>query len=382
MTSRERMHMALEGGKPDQVPVAPYIWGAEFVWKLMGKPIWQVQLGSYSTLDYCEAIQRRYECDWVIPLSRGEGFLEGKEVVEEGGRVWISDPKTGRKWEFLSDGHLLVEMDAAGQPMTDEATTHGVVVENPPTTKAEVDAWFERRRQNHPGRWDQPPAPDFRRRFPDTFLIGRITTCCYAVGTILGFDTALILLHEHPEVFCYMAEKILEGLPERCQRLAQEGCDAGFTYDLWCSADVISPATYRNWIAPLHRQMSDEMHRAGLKSILYFCGNILPMLPAFKELGWDAITFEEQVKGTEQPIAEVRKILGPKQCIFGNFDAYVLLSGDKAKIESEVRRQIETAGKDGAFVMGIGSPVCDGTDPEIVDFWIKTTRQIGRYNNG
>jgi len=388
MTPRERMHLALEGGRPDQVPVAPYIWGAEYAWKLLGVPIWEAQHGPLSSLDYCQAIQGRHDLDWVIPLGAGDRFLEGKEVSREGARVIIADPARGRRWEFLSRGHRLVELDAAGQPRTEQAATHSVIEADPPKTKAEVDAWFERHRSSLPPAEAQLEPPErgasarrnpFRERFPDYFLAGGVGAPFHPVAYTLGFEPSLIMLHEQPSVFCYMSERFLKGLPEQCQRLAEQGWDAGFSCDSWASADIISPQTYRDWIGPLQRRVSDELHRVGLKSILYNTGNILPFLPMMKEMGWDALTIEERIKGVEMPIGQVREAVGPRQCLFGNFDAYLLLRGDREAIETEVKRQIETAGKEGAFVMGTGSPICDDTDPQVVDFWIETTRRVGRY---
>ena len=83
MTPKERMLAAMEGRKPDTVPVAPYFWGEEYVWKLMGKPVWQVSLGPRDTWkDITRAVQRRHDADWVIPLGGGTGFLDDKEVEE------------------------------------------------------------------------------------------------------------------------------------------------------------------------------------------------------------------------------------------------------------------------------------------------------------
>jgi len=100
-----------------------------------------------------------------------------------------------------------------------------------------------------------------------------------------------------------------------------------------------------------------------------------------RELGMDALTLEEGRKGEPIDIAQVREIMGSKQCIFGNFDAEnVLLRGTRDDIEREVIRQIDSAGRDGAFIMGTGSPVCDNTDPKQIDMFIQLTRQHGIYN--
>jgi hypothetical protein len=39
------MTAALEGRPVDRIPTAPYIWGAEYVWKLTGKSICEVMHG-------------------------------------------------------------------------------------------------------------------------------------------------------------------------------------------------------------------------------------------------------------------------------------------------------------------------------------------------
>ena len=46
VTSKKRMLQALEGGKPDMVPIAPYFWGAEYTWKIAEVEIWELLYGS------------------------------------------------------------------------------------------------------------------------------------------------------------------------------------------------------------------------------------------------------------------------------------------------------------------------------------------------
>ncbi|MDQ1317607.1 MAG: hypothetical protein QG588_1260, partial [Candidatus Poribacteria bacterium] len=122
-------------------------------------------------------------------------------------------------------------------------------------------------------------------------------------------------------------------------------------------------------------------HSQGLKAILYSTGYLIPILPKMCELGADALTIEEGRKGEPMDIGKVREIVGPKQCIFGNFDAEnVLLKGTKEDIEREVKRQIDSAGRDGAFVMCTGSPICDDTEPENVDAFIELTRKYAVYS--
>jgi len=60
MTPKERMRAALAGRRPDCIPVAPYFWGEEYVWRLVGKPVWQLSLGLPETWqEIIRAVQQR-----------------------------------------------------------------------------------------------------------------------------------------------------------------------------------------------------------------------------------------------------------------------------------------------------------------------------------
>jgi len=374
------MLAAMEGKRPDCVPVAPYFWGEEYVWKLMGKPVWQVSLGPPDTWkDIIRAVQQRHDADWVISLGGGTGFLEGKTVEERDGRVLITDPSSGQRWEYLLEGRRVVALDEAGEPLSDEAKTTAVL-HDPITTTADADAWLEAHGYVEATADAESIAADdppdwVVENYGDRYLVagvvgGGFHQLCYA----LGLETALIMMVEAPRVAAYMLERMMAGVPSRARRLARLGYDAGFVVDSYASADIISPQTYADWIAPIHQAHADAINTAGLKSILYNTGNIMPLLPTIKALRFDALSCEERCKGVEMDIGEIRRECGPEQCLFANFDSYLLLRGDRDAIAAEVRRQITAAGRDGAFIMGTGSPICDATDPEVVDFWMAASR--------
>lgn len=374
------MLAAMEGRATDCVPVAPYFWGEEYVWKLVGRPVWHLSLGPPETWqDIIRAVQQRHDADWVISLGGGSGFLQGKQVEERDGRVLIADPASGQRWEYLMDGRRLVELDSDGRPMSEHAKTTGEV-HQPLTTKQEADRWFEEHGYGQPPAEDAAaPAgaePDWLvENFGERYLVagvcgGGFHQLCYS----LGLETALIMMMETPRVAAYMLERFMADVPRRARWLAATGYDAGFVVDSYASADIVSPKMYEDWIAPIHRAHADAIKRAGLKAIFYNTGDIMPLLPAIKTLGFDALSFEERCKGVEMDIGAIRKEVGPEQCLFGNFDSYLLLRGDRAAIAAEVARQINSAGRTGSFIMSTGSPICDGTDPDIVDFFIACVR--------
>jgi uroporphyrinogen-III decarboxylase len=372
MTSRERVYAALDGQDVDQIPIAPLFWGAEYGWKLTGLPLWEVLHGSGDMMmAIAEALVERHDPDWVFPTHASSRALAGKKYTHEDGfHVYFVDQQSGEEFVFHKEGHWLLPKSEVGKA---RLSHEGKDLE-PPRTKQEAREWLKR---THPHLFDKPrshqPNRRLRERFPDKFLVGGVHSVFADLAYSLGFEPTLLLLHDNPGLCAYIMEQTSAVVPHQCTRLAADGFDAGLMCDSWASADIISPKTYSDVIAPFHKMISDELHKVGLKSIIYNTGNILPFLDTMSQMGYDALLPEERIKGVEIDIGEVRRGLGPDVCVFGNFDSYLLLKGDREKISSEVRRLIQSAGPK-RFVMSTGSPICDSTDPDIIDFWISETR--------
>lgn len=368
------MIAAMEGRPLDTVPIAPYFWGAEYAWKLMGIPIWKLILGPHSNgVEMQLAIMRRHDCDWVLPLHSGSGWLEGKEVIrEEPEKIHFRETRTGREFIFHLEGHWLAEAGDCGVRISNEGANT-----DPPSNRAEADEWLKR---SFPrlggGGGDITSNRETRNLFPDRFYCRCMHPPFASLAYTLGFEPTLLLLNDNPSLCAHLAERLMTDVPRSCDQAAADGCDGGLMVDSFASADIMSPDSYANWVAPLHKTVADELRRAGLKSIMYNTGNMLPLLGTVRGLGYDAISVEERIKGVEMDIAEVRKAIGPDACLFANFDAYLLLDGNRERIKDEVKRQLDGGMVERSrFIMGVGSPICDGTDPDTIDCWIAETRR-------
>lgn len=379
MTSKERMLKALEGGIPDMVPIAPYFWGAEYRWKVLGIEIWELLYGDRELSFLAnDKLHQRHTCDWIFVHGFGSGWLEGKKVEKRNGRIFITD-MDGTRYEFLKDGHQLVRVGAQ------KKIQNTGIVERNIRTKADVDKLFGGPRRKKEKAKINIPEDDWQRRLIDkygdyVFMVGGgISPFVHACYT-LGFETSMIMMKESPDVFVYLMDRLYEDSLPNYERSAAYGYHAILIAESWASVDIISPQQYAEFAFPYQKAAIDAAHAQGLKAILYSTGSLIPILPKMSELGADALTVEEGRKGAPIDIGEVREIVGTKQCIFGNFDAEnVLLHGKKEDIEREVIRQIGSAGRNGAFIMGTGSPICDDTDPEQIDMFIELTRLHGVY---
>jgi len=376
MTSKERILTVLRGQKPDRLAVSVYVTWPEYGWRFTGHPIWEVLLGRIDGLDAMDCVLARHPTDFAAgPVGgMGSGWLAGKALEKQDGRsAFFSEATSGRRWRFDLQSHVLVEIDAKGD-LLDHAAHPGDArfEKEPPSTPADAEAWFRNGPGMHPCRPGHDPATDpaVARWGSKYFMVSCTVGPFVAVAYAFGFESALTLLAENPRVYSRLMELYLDHFRPHFEWAARAGYDGRHMVESWCSADMISPEAYRNWVAPLHRASVQMIHACGLKADFYSPGWFLPMLGDVRGQGWDMIRIDDQCRGEDLDIGEARTLLGPDQCLLGNLSAYSLLNGNWSEIAARTRYQIESAGGDRPFILSTGSGLCDGTDPAIVDRWL------------
>jgi len=194
---------------------------------------------------------------------------------------------------------------------------------------------------------------------------------------ILGFEQGLIALIEKPR----LVERLCHGLYEArlpfMKVLAEYGCHGYIGSETYISADLVSPDVYRRVVFPAQKDFYKSVRTLGLEPIIYFCGDINPLIPFINELDVTALLVEEGKKGFRLNPEEIRKQLATHITLFGNLDSvHTLLFGTPGDVERETLMQLETAFL-GRFVMANGSPLASGTPRENIETMIRTTRRFG-----
>jgi uroporphyrinogen-III decarboxylase len=77
-------------------------------------------------------------------------------------------------------------------------------------------------------------------------------------------------------------------------------------------------------------------------------------------------------------MARAKEILGNKVCIAGNMPVSVLQVGTTDDVKRITKQLIDTAGKDGGYIMTPASAL-DEVNPENMKTWIEVTKEYGRY---
>lgn len=137
---------------------------------------------------------------------------------------------------------------------------------------------------------------------------------------LFGFSNFLVWLITNPDYVHSVMEKLTPLAVRYANAQIEAGADAITVGEASCSGDLISPHTYRDFIAPYHKILCSEIHAP---TILHICGKSTRHTPYIAETGASAYSFDEGVD-----IAIAKQYLAGKVAMVGYVPTVkVLLNG-------------------------------------------------------
>lgn len=357
---------AISGRTAARVPFLLLTWGFDYLWKCAGIPAWQLARGSFQTwLDAYIATYERHKPDVIIWDSFGTG-AEDPVLLDETSRAWIICDCDGEEWEFIKSSFTLVHRPKQGGKPPPEVRWD---------TRADIDRNIplSEFHDNRLGGLSAVIGAIGEKALVMPTCIPGYIAACYA----MGFDKAMRMMLDEPELFLYLADRISMHDEARMRAFAEAGAEVVFIADSWASCDIISPDMFRKFALPYQRKTVDAAKAAGLKAILWNLGHVGPILADEAALDIDAFAFEQPRKGFDTSVADVREIFGQSRCILGNLDSEDLLRrNDLDEIRAAVQSQILGSGVAAPFILSFGSPIPSDTPESAVDAVAKAVRDF------
>ena len=126
--------------------------------------------------------------------------------------------------------------------------------------------------------------------------------------------------------------------------------------DSLASIDMISPDMYRRWAWPYEQRFFAEVNplaaRRGAATLLHICGNMTPVLDRMADTGANILELDAKVD-----LRLAKKQVGHRVCLMGNLNPVsILWRGTTADVEHAAREAILAAGEAG-FILGSGCEV-------------------------
>jgi len=386
MTGKERILTALAGGQADATPVAidyMTLYLAERVerayvaayrerlareGRIRIDPDEDVQIRAKATLEAYGCFQERH--DWLqVSGAPSREVLSQRELRLTDGQVFELDRAAGTRRQMLLSGQA-----AKTEEMRDRfERTRRRSLERDQLDKILA----EHSAQTRVARGDLRQVEALvRQKGEDYCVYTGASAPFWWLYDLLGFEDMMLALHDAPQLAFTIMDASLEATVEHAQAFKDAGGHGIRVEECLASADMISQKMYERFVLPYEEQLFSQLRRMGLKTILYFCGDVMPRLTALRQLPIDALMVEESKKTFTIDIEEVRATIGPDLCLLGNIDSYAMVQkGTRAELSAEVARQIRVAGADGGFILGVGSPLPLDTPPERADLLVRFARQ-------
>ncbi len=194
---------------------------------------------------------------------------------------------------------------------------------------------------------------------------------------MMGFETFSMAIFEQPE----LVERLNTLLGNLVVSMFEFFAESDSVDVLWYSDDIayneglmVSPPILERYFFPWLRKIGD-LAKSHEKPLIYHTdGAVLPLIPEFISCGVDAL---HPIDPKAMSLEEVKSKFGDRLCLIGNVDVDLLARGTPMEIRDAVRKNIESAGKGGGYVVGSGNSI-----PEYVNFdnylaMIQAAREFG-----
>lgn len=338
MTSKERMRIALEGGKPDRLPVTIHQWQPYHLNKYMN-----------GVTDI--------EANRACGLDASINYYDTEETVTGN---WRITTRTERKSEDTII-HRTIETPEGILTETEGANAMTTWVIEHLIKRDEDIALLEKYR----------PIPKFKRDgafkaydalgddgILRTFIFGRQGGCWQDACELYGVENLIMATFDKPDwvksfLGILLKQKLdyidvnLKGLPFD---LIETGGGAA-------SNTVISPAIHEEFCLPFDTAMHDALKSLGYKTVYHTCGGMTKILDLILANHCDASeTLSPQGVGgdiaTDDDAIKVYEKLHPRLALIGGMDQFnILEAGISLQIEDEVERLFRLFGKDGGYIL-------------------------------
>ncbi len=144
------------------------------------------------------------------------------------------------------------------------------------------------------------------------------------------------------------------------------------------SCSLISPDNYREFIKPYHKQMVDHFKAKKVGLTVHICGMTHPLYEDLIDAGFTTISID--IDPSADQLKRLVETSKKRAVAIGNVDATIFERATRAQIEAEVKRCVDTAAKDSAFILSTSCEIPPMSKPEIVQWFMEAARTYGRYD--
>ncbi len=380
ISSRERVHAAIQGKPVDRVPVWYYLNShtackmiseffptKNFSESLKAKLLWRFfqkkpfflsddnRRGLPLLLSFFAVGEYPLElgADIAIISSFSKDYFYRKPHKQDG-RMYCNDIFGGVR--TLGDG---IYLDVCDYPVKDIETAKNFVFPDPV--------------KDH----DYAPIEKFRKEHPDACIMAEAFGAQDAVANWLwGMTDFLMAMVEHPEVVMNFQKRWTDYWVEVIVRSIRAGADMIFIYDDYGynNRTFISDDMWLEFTYPHLKRLIEVTHENGAIAVLHSCGYQMPLLKYYVEAGLDVLQGMQPVAGND--FGEAYTAYGDRLAFITGIDVQKGESQTPDELREDMLANYRTGGRNGRHIFGMTHMLQYTMPDENIRAIFDTTREI------
>ncbi|MBX7258310.1 MAG: uroporphyrinogen decarboxylase family protein [Candidatus Hydrogenedentes bacterium] len=371
MTSRERLLCALNGKIPDRVPISTYElsgWNSKAFENI--DPSYKVMM---------DAIREGTDCVCMWDPASNVTFLESSarvpiETTEERGE----DRVITRRTIHTPRGPLTEMSEVVDNVYTVWRSER--CCKSPSDVDAALSVPYE------PLTYDYSDYDRIAREVGDHgILMASVPDALCLAAEMMEFGAFTVWALTETEHFIRTLDTLHERNMENLRRML-----SGRVLDLYrifgpeyASPPYLPPELFARFVTPYARDMVRVLHEHGAKVRLHSHGRIGLVIDAIVATECDALDPCEPPPDGDITLADLKRSVGDRLCLFGNIELKQLELDEPESVERTVRQCMEDAKAGGGYVImptasPITSPLSKKTEANYIAF-IEAAHRYGAY---
>jgi uroporphyrinogen decarboxylase len=315
--------------------------------------------------------------EWIIDRKVRDALCPGATMEEFTVRMGLDAILTAPDFRKEPAGPNRVRTEW-GVTMEYGTEEHGVPVGGPIASREDLDRYA-------------PPDPRAPGRFASLERLVKRYKGRLAIGVhlnevfsiprnLMGFERFLEAFATDRDLVRRLVALSVDVNLELAREVARLGADFVFTGDDYASrqAPFVSPAMFRELLAPELRRFVSGVKAHGLPVIKHTDGNIRPILDLIVDSGIDCLDPIDPLAGLD--IGDLKQRYGGRVALKGNVDcAHALTFGTEREVVEETRAVIRKAAAGGGLILSSSNSIHSSVKPgNYLAMW-NAIRTYGRY---
>jgi MtaA/CmuA family methyltransferase len=149
------------------------------------------------------------------------------------------------------------------------------------------------------------------------------------------------------------------------------------------SISLISPDNYREFVAPYHTELVNHFKAKKVGVTTHICGTTYPIFEDLIQCGFTTVSFDlDQQADPTLHVDQLQRFVEVSRgraVAIGNVDATRFEKTSKSAMYEDVKRCVDTAAAQSAFILSTSCEIPPRSDPDAVRWFMDAAHEYGRY---